>query len=68
MTEVCDRCGREAPPEDARGDTGWEATAREDGTVELVCPECLARMEEDAIDEGRLWSEIERMPPEDLDG
>ena len=68
MTDVCHHCGLEAPPQDARDAASWRATTRADGTVELSCPACLARIEEDAIDEGLVWSDIERLPPEGLGG
>lgn len=63
---TCERCGRTAPTAGAEGHVPWEATVREDRSITVICPECLAKVDSAAIDEGRIWSEFERLPPEDL--
>jgi len=67
MTEVCEKCGREPPSVDSSDYTPWEADVHEDGSVGVICPACLARMVEEAIDEGEIWTEIEQLPPQDLE-
>lgn len=67
MPAECERCGRPAPAFGSPDRVPWEARVLKDGSVAVICPECLARVDSAAIDEGRMWSELEQLPPEDLD-
>ncbi len=65
MRAECERCGRPAPAGGSQEHVTWEARVCKDGSVAVICPECLARVDAAAIDEGRMWSELEQLPPED---
>jgi hypothetical protein len=56
--ECCARCGRPVPSDDDDAQLDWEATA--DGCA-WICPHCLTRGEQHAIDEAdmNLCDEIE---------
>ena len=67
MPAECERCGRPAPASGSGDLVPWEARVLQDGSVAVICPDCLAGVNSAAIDEGRMWSELEQLPPEDLD-
>lgn len=66
MPAECERCGRPAPASGSGDLVPWEARVLQDGSVAVICPDCLAGVNSAAIDEGRMWSELEQLAPEDL--